>query len=58
MEELLCPKCKKPIRIYPKTGYFACFDLKYANENIVCNVCKRKIAYSIRKINNVEGNNE
>lgn len=49
MQELICPKCGKKIRVYPKEGYYADLSLEKSNENIICHICKRKISYSIQK---------
>ena len=49
MQELVCPKCGKKIRLYPKDGYYADLNLAKSNENVTCHYCKRKISYSIQK---------
>lgn len=49
MQEIRCPKCNKPIKIYCKDGFQVNLDLNKANENAFCYTCKRRIAYSIEK---------
>lgn len=46
-----CPKCGvKAIKIYTKYGYDADFNIHNSNQNTICPNCKRKISYSVRKI--------
>lgn len=46
-----CPKCGvKAIKIYTKYGYDADFNIQNSNQNTICPNCKRKISYSVRKI--------
>jgi len=47
MQEIKCPKCFKPIKIYCKDGCSVNLDLAKANEHTFCRNCKRKISYSI-----------
>lgn len=48
-----CPKCHtKCIKIYTKYGYDVNFDIQNSNQNIICPNCKRKISYSVEKVNN------
>ena len=46
-----CPKCGvKAIKIYTKYGYDVDFNIQHSNQNTICPNCKRKISYSVRKI--------
>ena len=46
-----CPKCGvEAIKIYTKYGYDADFNIQNSNQNTICPNCKRKISYSVRKI--------
>jgi transcription elongation factor Elf1 len=52
---LECPKCKqKMLKIYTRGKTVVSFLLEEANETAKCRNCGQKIAYSVKKIKEVE----